>query len=163
VLSRLFRRRFLEELQQLPVLGQLKFFGEHTGLADAAAFNDWLAPLRTIEWVVYAKRPFAGPQVVLAYLTGAFAAVSSLEAYATPAHQQSGPATACALGQVGVAQALSQPVRLNGQEWPLATVRFPTRPSLAIGSGHKRRQQRRELCPRTQVGFPRLAVARSSS
>ncbi len=69
VLSRLFRRRFLEELVQLHALGQLRFFGEHAGLADAAAFKTWLAPLRKTEWVVYAKRPFAGPEAVLAYLS----------------------------------------------------------------------------------------------
>jgi hypothetical protein len=38
-------------------------------LADAKAFNDWLAPQRKCEWVVYAKRPFAGPGAVLAYLS----------------------------------------------------------------------------------------------
>jgi hypothetical protein len=69
VLSRLFRRRFLEELQRLHDTGKLRFFGEHVGLADATAFKVWLAPLRKIEWVVYAKRPFAGPQAVLAYLS----------------------------------------------------------------------------------------------
>jgi hypothetical protein len=69
VLSRLFRRRFLEELQNLHRTNQLKFFGEHADLADAATFADWLAPLRQCEWVVYAKRPFAGPQAVLAYLS----------------------------------------------------------------------------------------------
>lgn len=69
VLSRLFRRRFLEELQRLHDGGKLKFFSEHAGLADAHAFKVWLAPLRRCEWVVYAKRPFAGPQAVLAYLS----------------------------------------------------------------------------------------------
>ena len=69
VLSRLFRRRFLEELQRLHDGGALRFFGEHAALAEAAAFKAWLAPLRQCEWVVYAKRPFAGPQAVLAYLS----------------------------------------------------------------------------------------------
>jgi hypothetical protein len=69
VLSRLFRRRFLEELQRLHEAGQLRFFGEHAHLAEAMAFRTWLAPLRRCEWVVYAKRPFAGPQAVLAYLS----------------------------------------------------------------------------------------------
>jgi len=69
VLSRLFRRRFLEELQRLHDGGALRFFGEHAALAEHAAFKDWLAPLRKCEWVVYAKRPFAGPQAVLAYLS----------------------------------------------------------------------------------------------
>ncbi|MBB3181976.1 IS91 family transposase [Variovorax sp. Sphag1AA] len=69
VLSRLFRRRFLEELQRLHAAGKLKFFGELAHLADARAFKAWLAPMRQVEWVVYAKRPFAGPQAVLAYLS----------------------------------------------------------------------------------------------
>ena len=69
VLSRLFRRRFLEELQQLHAVGQLQFFGEHVELSAADAFTHWLAPMRRCEWVVYAKRPFAGPEAVLAYLS----------------------------------------------------------------------------------------------
>jgi len=69
VLSRLFRRRFLEELQRLHDTGALRFFGELAALAEHVAFRDWLAPLRKCEWVVYAKRPFAGPQAVLAYLS----------------------------------------------------------------------------------------------
>jgi Putative transposase/Transposase zinc-binding domain len=69
VLSRLFRRRFLEELQRLHETGKLQFFGEHAGLADAKTFRTWLAPMRQCEWVVYAKRPFAGPSAVLAYLS----------------------------------------------------------------------------------------------
>ena len=69
VLSRLFRRRFLEALAAAHGRGQLQFQGEFTPLADAAAFATWLAPLRQIEWVVYAKRPFAGPEAVLAYLS----------------------------------------------------------------------------------------------
>jgi hypothetical protein len=69
VLSRLFRRRFLEALQQLHQAGKLQFFGEHTALADALTFRQWLAPMRKCEWVVYAKRPFAGPSAVLAYLS----------------------------------------------------------------------------------------------
>ncbi len=69
VLSRLFRRRFLEGLQTLHRTGQLQFFGEHVALQHAKVFADWLAPMRRCEWVVYAKRPFAGPHAVLAYLS----------------------------------------------------------------------------------------------
>ena len=69
VLSRLFRRLFLERLNEAYQAGDLKFFGEHRLLAHAKAFDDWLKPLRKSEWVVYAKRPFAGPQAVLAYLS----------------------------------------------------------------------------------------------
>ena len=68
VLSRLFRRRFLEELGHAHHAGQLQFFDDDAGLIDAAAFAEWLAPLRECEWVVYAKRPFSGPAAVLAYL-----------------------------------------------------------------------------------------------
>ena len=69
VLSRLFRRRFLEELVRVHHAGQLRFFGEHVPLADNLAFVTWLRPVRQCEWVVYAKRPFAGPDAVLAYLS----------------------------------------------------------------------------------------------
>jgi predicted RNA-binding Zn-ribbon protein involved in translation (DUF1610 family) len=69
VLSRLFRRRFLEALANVHRDGRLQFFGEHAALTDASAFAEWLAPLRQCEWVVYAKRPFAGPAAVLAYLS----------------------------------------------------------------------------------------------
>ncbi len=69
VLSRLFRRRFLEELTAAHHGGRLQFFGEDAGLSDPRAFAQWLAPLREVEWVVYAKRPFAGPAAVLAYLS----------------------------------------------------------------------------------------------
>jgi hypothetical protein len=57
VLSRLFRRRFLEELHQAHRSGRLQFFGEYAALDDARTFAQWLAPLRECEWVVYAKRP----------------------------------------------------------------------------------------------------------
>jgi hypothetical protein len=68
VLSWLFRRRFLEALARAHADGQLAFFGEYAGLVETTAFADWLRPLRQIDWVVYAKRPFAGPAAVLAYL-----------------------------------------------------------------------------------------------
>jgi hypothetical protein len=69
VLSRLFRRRFLEELSAAHGRGELQCFGEFAHLNDKAAFTTWLRPLRQCEWVVYAKRPFAGPEAVLAYLS----------------------------------------------------------------------------------------------
>lgn len=69
VLSRLFRRLFLEQLSDAYHAGTLQFFGEHQALAEASTFTDWLKPLRKTEWVVYAKRPFAGPAAVLAYLS----------------------------------------------------------------------------------------------
>ena len=68
VLSRLFRRLFLEGLEALHAAGELQFFSDLTGLNDKDAFESHLAPLRRSEWVVYAKRPFAGPAQVLAYL-----------------------------------------------------------------------------------------------
>jgi hypothetical protein len=69
VLSRLFRRLFLTRLAATHAAGQLRFFGEHAGLADPAAFAAHIAPLSRSEWVVYAKAPFGGPQAVLAYLS----------------------------------------------------------------------------------------------
>jgi len=69
VLSRLFRRRFLEELGNAYRAGQLQFFGDYSELNNGQAFARWLAPLKRCEWVVYAKKPFAGPAAVLAYLS----------------------------------------------------------------------------------------------
>src|SRR5277367_2442612 len=68
VLSRLFRRLFLEGLVAAYEAGELQFFSDLVGLRDRETFKANLAPLRTREWVVYAKRPFAGPKQVLAYL-----------------------------------------------------------------------------------------------
>ena len=69
VLSRLFRRLVIEMLIAAHDAGKLVFFGEHVSLADAGAFAALLAPLRRSEWVVYSKRPFGGPEAVLAYLS----------------------------------------------------------------------------------------------
>ena len=69
VLSRLFRRLFLEKLLAAHQAGRLSFFGDHARLVDAQAFTAFLAPLRKTEWVVYSKRPFGGPEAVLAYLS----------------------------------------------------------------------------------------------
>ena len=69
VLSRLFRRLFLEGLAALNSAGRLAFLGDLAPLADKRAFDAALTPLRRSEWVVFAKRPFAGPQAVLAYLS----------------------------------------------------------------------------------------------
>jgi hypothetical protein len=68
VLSRLFRRLFLQMLDAAHADGRLKFFGAHAGLADKAQFARFLRPLRKSKWVVYAKQPFGGPEAVLAYL-----------------------------------------------------------------------------------------------
>jgi hypothetical protein len=69
VLSRLFRRLFLERLKTARAQGRLAFFGDHADLADGGVFAAAMAPLRRAEWVVYAKPPFAGPKSVLAYLS----------------------------------------------------------------------------------------------
>lgn len=69
VLSRLYRRLILEGLAKLHRTGRLSFFGDQAGLADSTAFEAMLAALRNIDWVVYAKEPFAGPKAVLAYLS----------------------------------------------------------------------------------------------
>jgi hypothetical protein len=68
VLSRLFRRLFLEELRAAFDAGELGFFGDLAHLADPAGFVRCLRDLRHVEWVVYAKPPFGGPEQVLAYL-----------------------------------------------------------------------------------------------
>jgi hypothetical protein len=68
VLSRLFRRLFLESLQEAFDTGRLHFAGSLEALVDASAFAAHLQPTRQTEWVVYAKRPFAGPQHVLEYV-----------------------------------------------------------------------------------------------
>jgi Putative transposase/Transposase zinc-binding domain len=68
VLSRLFRRLFLEGIERLHAAGELQFFTDLSALKDADALTTYLAPLRKTEWVVYAKKPFAGPKQVLAYL-----------------------------------------------------------------------------------------------
>ena len=69
VLAKLFRRLFLDNLQQLHASGRLRFFGGHIGLSERRAFLRHLAPLRKKRWVVYSKPPFSGPEAVLAYLS----------------------------------------------------------------------------------------------
>jgi len=68
VLSRLFRRLFLESLQKAFDSGKLQFFGALEPLCERLAFVRRLARAKASEWVVYAKRPFAGPQQVLDYV-----------------------------------------------------------------------------------------------
>jgi predicted Zn-ribbon and HTH transcriptional regulator len=69
VLSCLYRRLILDGLARLHKVGKLHFFADHARLVDRAAFDAFLQPLRRIDWVVYAKEPFAGPRAVLAYLS----------------------------------------------------------------------------------------------
>jgi hypothetical protein len=68
VLSRLFRRLFLEALQNAYDTGSLQFFSTLEALCDKTAFAAHLAATRQTEWVVYAKAPFGGPAQVLRYL-----------------------------------------------------------------------------------------------
>jgi hypothetical protein len=68
VLSRLFRRRFLEQLEQAFDRGELQWHTTLEELREPAAFRRYLAPLRDKAWVVYAKAPFAGPEQVLDYV-----------------------------------------------------------------------------------------------
>ena len=68
VLSRLFRRLFLEYLIKAFEAGKVEFFSSLESLRDRSKFLDYLAPIREAEWVVYAKRPFAGPEQVLDYV-----------------------------------------------------------------------------------------------
>jgi Putative transposase/Transposase zinc-binding domain len=69
VLSALFRGRMLGMLIDAHAAGHLQFFGDYQHLVDAPAFRAYLGPLWTTDWFVYAKRPFAGPEQVLAYLS----------------------------------------------------------------------------------------------
>ena len=68
VLSRFYRRLFLERLQAAFDAGRLRFFGDMARLAEARAFAAQTKRLRKISWVVYAKPPFGSPDQVLAYL-----------------------------------------------------------------------------------------------
>ena len=68
VLSRLFRRLMCERLAAAHGKGALQFFGANATLKDGNAFRKFLRPLRRVDWFVYAKRPFAGPDSVLSYL-----------------------------------------------------------------------------------------------
>ena len=69
VLSHLFRRLLLQKLRAAHKANQLQFFGQHAHLAEPKAFAAYLAPLRKIEWYLYLKSPFGGPEAVLAYLS----------------------------------------------------------------------------------------------
>src|SRR5262245_52857156 len=68
VLSQVFRGKMLAMLKAAHEAGRLQFFGPHAELADRRSFKAWLEPLYDTKWHVYAKRPFAGPEAVLAYL-----------------------------------------------------------------------------------------------
>jgi hypothetical protein len=68
VLSRLFRRLFLERLQAARAAGRLRFSGTLDALGDAGAFAAAIRTVRSKRWVVYAKPPFGSPAHVLAYL-----------------------------------------------------------------------------------------------
>ncbi len=68
VLSRVFRRLFIEQLQAAFAVGELGFFGDLADLAEPTVFARRMRTLRGAEWVVYAKPPFGGPAQVLAYL-----------------------------------------------------------------------------------------------
>jgi hypothetical protein len=67
-LAQVFRGKYLHGLQRAFTAGTLAFAGSTAPLADPAAFAAWLQELRRPDWVVYAKRPFAGPTQVLEYL-----------------------------------------------------------------------------------------------
>jgi Putative transposase len=69
VFSKLFRGLMLAKLLAAHQAGQLQFFKQYAHLAEPKAFARYLAPLRRRKWYVYAKRPFGGPEAVLAYLS----------------------------------------------------------------------------------------------
>jgi hypothetical protein len=69
VFSKLFRGLLLAKLLAAHKAGQLQFFNQYAHLAEPKAFARYLAPLRRRKWYVYSKRPFGGPEAVLAYLS----------------------------------------------------------------------------------------------
>jgi hypothetical protein len=69
LLRRLLRGKVLGLLTAAHSAGRLQFFGNLAPLADKKTFKRFLAPLRRINWVVYCKEPFAGPEAVLRYLS----------------------------------------------------------------------------------------------
>jgi hypothetical protein len=69
VLSPLFRGLFLQQLLAAHREGRLQFFGKHARLAERKAFAAYLGPSRKVNWRVYCKPPFGGPEAVLAYLS----------------------------------------------------------------------------------------------
>jgi Putative transposase/Transposase zinc-binding domain len=69
VFSKLFRGLMLAKLLAAHKAGQLQFFNQYAHLAERKAFARYLAPLRRRKWYVYSKRPFGGPEAVLAYLS----------------------------------------------------------------------------------------------
>jgi hypothetical protein len=68
VLSRMFRGLFLRDLEKAFAAGELNFFSAHRHLYEPAAFRRYLTPVWNADWVVYAKRPFAGPAQLLDYV-----------------------------------------------------------------------------------------------
>jgi len=68
VLGRVFRGKFVAALKRAFQDGQLHFHGDLKPLAQPKTFFAWLRPLFRKDWVVYAKRPFGGPEYVLRYL-----------------------------------------------------------------------------------------------
>jgi Putative transposase len=68
VLARLFRRLFLQELENTFAAGKLRFFSNLASLAEPQAFARRLGELGRLDWVVYANPPFGSPEQVLAYL-----------------------------------------------------------------------------------------------
>jgi hypothetical protein len=67
-LSIVFRAKYLAALRQACATGRLHFAAGTADLADRRTFTAFLGRLRAVNWIVYAKRPFAGPEQVLAYL-----------------------------------------------------------------------------------------------
>lgn len=68
-LSKVFRAKYRDGLQRLFEEGRLEFHGQLAALAEFSAFQRLKREALRKEWVVYAKRPFAGPQQVLRYLS----------------------------------------------------------------------------------------------
>jgi Putative transposase/Transposase zinc-binding domain len=146
VLSKLFRRLMLTKLAVAHEAGQLRFFGAHAHLADAKAFAAFLTPLRKTRWFVYAKRPFAGPKAVLAYLSR-YPPCRHLE----PSSDRAGRA-ACHLQGQGLPDRGTRPLHHDDARrrrvhpplpHPRAAQRLPSHPPLRLVRQHEPRRDDR--------------------
>ncbi len=68
-LSRVYRAKFCEGLQELRKAGRLEYHGEQASLSEESKFQELVRKATRTQWVVYAKKPFSGPETVLKYLS----------------------------------------------------------------------------------------------
>lgn len=174
VLSRLFRRLFLEGLVELHRAGKLSFFGGLSGLADPDAFAAHLAPLRKADWVVYAKPPFGGPRPLgldthgpaTASLQGVRADLLHGDRDGGGPHPTAGEAAAGLVGHAGAVSELLPATRRTArgrQDDHLAVAAGDPRspPRHRRRSPRRHRRGRRDLSAREPQGLARMSQARA--